>query len=366
MARKGLWLGVFVALLALSAWLMSRGDKEKSTVRPPKVEFPRNATPDESVRNQKRRTLPPLPSPNNNDEGFRMRRDPMLVALPVDKKRSAMVFEVEALKETPIAQIWLDCLLERTDRQGDASGLERFKERFGIDPLEDVERVAVSSERLAIMQGSFSGATFDPSVWNKRTYGEKGVIYENPESGRTIAMWGGDMMLMSGVSDSAEAVEDAIDRLESTDPNQKSILNETNAYGDIYGVLSPEDLAKMLPEEQDALAEKVQQVVDGISVHVDASEDVAIVADVNGPGGQDLEDLSRSFGAALAASRFKAKNDGNEELANLLDYAKVKQPAGGHFALDVALPIDVLKTLGPCRKSSPPSAATAEPKNTSK
>lgn len=347
MNRKGIWLVVAAALLGLSAWLMSRGDKEKPTVRPPKVEFPRYSRPEEHDRNRRRRTLPPLPSPSADAEGYRARRDPMLVALPTDPKRSAMVFEVEALKETPITKIWLDCLLARDDR--DRMSLDRLKERFGIDPLEDVERVAVSSERLFMMQGSFENARFDDAQWSKRTYGEKGVIYEDQESGRVVAMWG-DMFLGSGVPHSSEPVEDAIDRLESTDPKQRSILQDHQAYGDVFGVLSPDDLSKMLPPEQEALAERIREVVSRVDVHVDASDDVAMVADVQGPGDKEMEDLSKSFGAALAVGRIKAQNDGEEKLAQLLDFAKVKA-GGGQFSVDVALPIEVLKDLGPCRKS---------------
>ena len=137
MKKRGIWLGVAAALLALSAWLMSRGDKEKPTVRPPKVEFPRSSTSEESLRNQKRRTLPPLPS-RGGDEGFVMRRDPMLVALPRDPDRSALVFELSALKEAPIMQTWIDCLLAKEETASDRRGLSRFKDRYGIDPLEDV------------------------------------------------------------------------------------------------------------------------------------------------------------------------------------------------------------------------------------
>ena len=118
MKRKGIWLGVAALLLALSAWLMSRGDKEKPTVKPPKIEFPKHATPEENLRNQKRRTLPPLRSRSADDEGYRAKRDPMLVALPTDPKRSAMVFELEALKDAPIMKIWMDCMLRQQGERG--------------------------------------------------------------------------------------------------------------------------------------------------------------------------------------------------------------------------------------------------------
>ena len=87
-----------------------------------------------------------------------------------------------------------------------------------------------------------------------------------------------------------------------------------------------------------------------------------MVADVAGPGGQDLDDLSKSFGAALAVGRIKAKSDGDgdEKLAELLDYAKVS-PGSGQFTVEVALPIEALKDLGPCRKSNRAQAYEATP-----
>ena len=346
MKRRGLWLGVAVVLLALSAWLMSRGDKEKPTVRPPKVEFPRGANGEESSRNDKRRTLPPLPS--KDEEGFRRRRDPMLVALPTDPKRSAMVFEVAALKESELMKTWLDCVLASNDRS--AGDIERFKQRFGIDPLDDIERVAMSTDKLLLMQGAMERANFDPEIWSSRTYGEKGVIYHDKNNGRVFATWGPDMMMMSGTSDSAEVIEDAIDRLESPNPAEKPLIDDWRAYGDVYGVLSPDDLAKMLGKDQEALAAKIEQVVKHVDFHADVNDDVAMVADVGGNGDEeDMQDLAKSFGAALAVGRLKAQNDGDEKLAQLLDFAKVK-PFTGAFTVDVALPYELLKDLGPCRK----------------
>ena len=349
MKRKGIWLGVAVGLLALSAWLMSRGDSEKPTVRPPKVEFPHGQTQKESDRNNKRRTLPSLDDPSK--EGFHMKRDPLLVALPTDPKRSALVFELDALKESPIMKAWLDCVLER---EGSAAGdLQKFKDKLGVDPFEDIERVAMSSDKLMILQGNVGKATFDEESWDKRTYGEKGVIYTNPVSGRVVGMWGSDMMLVSGDPDSADAVQDAIDRLESTNPGQRSLLADFQAYGDVYGVLSPDDLAQSMGRGQKELADKVKQLVSRVDFHMDAAEDVAMVADVRGEprdgSADDMEDLAKSFGAALAVGRIKAQEDGDDKLAQLLDFAKVK-PSGGSFSVDVALPYELLKEMGPCRK----------------
>jgi hypothetical protein len=90
--------------------------------------------------------------------------------------------------------------------------------------------------------------------------------------------------------------------------------------------------------------------VQDVELHVDASEDVAITAEVAGGVGSEIEDLAKSLGGALSLARLKAQADGEEKLAELLDYAKIR-PNGGQFSLDLALPLDVLiRQMGPCRK----------------
>jgi hypothetical protein len=320
MKKRGVWLAAAMVLLALAAWLMSRGDKEKPTVRPRKIEFPRRPKPAESERASRRRTLPPLSAPPPGVEAPRWKRDPVLVALPADPKRSAMVFEIEALKGSPIMQIWLDCMLSRGDER---AGFARFKDRYGIDVLEDVERVATSSAGLILLQGAFEGAKFESERWTTRTYGERGVLHEDKDTGRVVATWGPDLLLADPRAEPG-VVEDAIDRLESTDPARGAILQEHQAYSDVYGVLSPDDLSKMLPPEQEQLAERIHETVERVEIHVDASEDVAVVAEVAGPAGREMEDLSKLFGAALSMGRLNAKREGEDELAELLDHARVE------------------------------------------
>jgi hypothetical protein len=58
------------------------------------------------------------------------------------------------------------------------------------------------------------------------------------------------------------------------------------------------------------------------------------------------------MGGALSLARLAAEERGDDRLRELLDYARV-QPNDGRFSLDVALPLDVLKQMGPCRKSEP-------------
>lgn len=341
--KKRVWLLLSALLLALAAFLMSRGDRDKTAAATPKVTFPRRPKPEEDARRERRRTLPPAPPTPEATEAPR-KRDPLLWALPSDPKKSAMVFEVSELKSSPLGQAWLDCMLARG---GEQRGRASFKESFGIDLLEDVERVAVSSNRVAVLSIAPGVAKLDKSGWPKRAFGDGGTIYEKPEGNQVMATWGSDIMLAG--QDAAE-VEATIRRLEAKDPQGAPAIPEWSTYGNIYGVLSPEDLAAMLPPEQAGIAAQVEEAVRRVHLHVDASEDVAMVADVEGAEGKELEDLSKTMGVALSVARATAEEKGNERLSELLEYAAVHPQKGGKFSLDMALPFEVLKEWGPCRK----------------
>lgn len=361
MKKRWGFLVAFAILLGLSAFFMSAGDKPKKPERALRAEFPRFAKPWEEARNQKRRTLLPPTSAGQEPDVAPRKRDPLLVALPTETNKSAVVFEVAALKDSPVGQAWLDCLLEKqANGKKQKRGRDEFKEKFGIDLLEDVDRVAVSSGKVAILSVTQGAARFDRSGWPERKVGEYGVLYENKEEGGVLATWG-DEIVLAGAD--AEAIEAAITRLESKAPARSAVIPDWAAYGDIYGVLSPEDLADMFPKDQfpkdqGDLAERLRRAVERVDLHVDTSEDVAIVADVNGPSEDEIGDLAKSMGGALSLARLGAEQNGDDKLRELLDYATVR-PNGGRFSLDVALPLDVLKEWGPCRKSEAPPAPSS-------
>lgn len=336
------WLLVAAALLGLAAWLMSRGDKPKRADREAEVVFPRYQRGEERIRNERRKTLPPA-RPKNPDAASPQptpKRDPLLVALPTDKKKSTVVFEIAGLRDSPVGKAWLDCLMRRDGKRG----LDKFQKEFGINPIEDIERVAVSSAPLMILSVPGDKLKFDEAGFSKRTFGSQGAIYEKPPSNEAFATWGG--LVLTGPN--AKMVEEAIARLESNEPVDPPIP-EWSQYGDIYGSISPHELSNMMPDGQEGLAAKIKEAVQRVDLHVDASNDVAMVADVEGPGQADIEDLGKSFGAALSLARLNAQSENEEKLAELLDYAAV-HPHGNRFSLDVALPFDLLKEMGPCRK----------------
>lgn len=340
--KKRAWLIAFGLLLGVAALLMARADRPKGPARRLAVEFPRRATPEENFRRDRRRTLAPAPLPED-EEGVRLKRDPLLVALPTDRDKSALVFEVEDLKASPIGQIWMDCMLAR---QGERRGRDRIEERLGINLFEDVERVAVSSGKVVILGVTPGAAMPAPSGATPQPHGERGQIYEMEEDGPVFATWG-DEIIVTGQS--RAEIEAALDRLEGKGQAPDPVIPDWATYGDIYGVLSPEDLADMLPEEQSELAARLREAVHRVELHVDASEDVALVADVTGPDAAEMSDLAKSLGAALTVARAGADGEGDERLSGLLEHATV-HPRDGRFSVDLALPLELLKEAGPCRK----------------
>jgi hypothetical protein len=343
--KRRAWLLAALVLLACAAFLMRRGESKEKPSPVAHVDFPHYARPEEHKRNQERRTLPPPPVKDDTKEGYRQKRDPVMTALPTTKGKSAMVFETAALKDSPIGRLWLDCML--SDR--DARELENFKKDYGVDMLNDVDRVAVSSEKVMILGGNFGAVHWDKADRQKRAYGTKGTIYSSNEGTigeKSIASWGDGIQLMGDT----KQIEAAIDRLEDRGTPEPPLIPEWSAYGDAYGVLSAEDFAKMLPDSQRDIAERLKGALERIELHVDASDDVAIVADATGPTATDVDDLGKTLGAALSLGRLKAQSDGDEKLAELMELARVS-PRDGRFSMELALPMPLIqREMGPCKK----------------
>jgi hypothetical protein len=342
--KRRAWLLAAVLLLACAAFLMRRGESKEKPAPVAHVEFPHYARPEEHKRNQERRTLPPPPIKDDTKEGYRQKRDPVMTALPTLRGKSAMVFEAAALKESPIGRLWLDCMLSERDAQE----LDRFKKDYGVDMLNDVDRVAVSSQKVMVLAGDFGAVHWDKLERPKRSYGTKGTIYasDDNQGGKAIASWGDGIQLLGDVNE----IEAAIDRLEDRTPPEPPLIPEWSAYGDAYGVLSAEDFAKMLPTSQREIAERLRGALERIELHLDASDEVAIVADATGPTATDVDDLGKTLGSALSLGRLKAQADGDEKLAELMELARVS-PRDGRFSLELALPMPLIqREMGPCKR----------------
>ena len=355
--RRLIYLWVAILLLAVAAALMLYGEEPAPDRPEVAVSFPRMLRPEERVRMESRRTLPaPPPETGEVLAGPERPRDPVLAALS-GGHGSAVVVEANAIRNSPVGKLLLDCL--RAEAREDP--FEKMKKESGVDLLQDLDRVALTEDGM-IVSGHFGNARWGDLFGEHATstrYGDGATLYHPvprevalPDGGRTVrqaeealATWS-DQVLLLGESD--EAVRGMIDRIEGRQAVEQPPLDESQTYGEIYGVLTAQDLARMFPGEQSDLAERFRAAADRIEIHVDTSRDVGIVADVRGSDPSQVEDLGKSLGAAMALARLGAQDDEQRDLADLLDLAKVR-PNGDQFKVELAIPLEVLeKYLSRC------------------
>ena len=356
--RRGVWLALAVVLLAVSGWLMFAGQGDEPAPEAPNVDFPRHMRGDDWKRAEQRRTQVMTPAPVKGKPVTEPQRprDPLLAALPRGKGRSAVVIEANALRYSPIGELLMECLMRDGGKR-----LDEFRKASGVDPLKDLDRLVITDQGV-MFSGDFSKARFKEMFQERVSadYGPGARVYEpgdvlfamddgGTRRGRdsgTFGTWNDQMLVVGETPDSVKEVLDRVNGGGSTEP---PIISENNTYGEMYGVLSVEQLAKMLPPDQGELAQRLKEVADTVELHMDASSDVAMVAQIRGSDESKVTDLGKSLGAALSLARLKAQADGNKDLAQMLDFAKV-QPDGSEFKLELAVPLDVLKErLAFCR-----------------
>jgi hypothetical protein len=345
--KVGYLLGAF-GLLALAAFLMR--EPEAPRMRRRALEFPRYPRSHEIERGEARRTLAlparkPIEShateePEAEADTPRPLTDPVLVALssPDDM---AVVLEAGALKGSPIGRMLLACQSPDTMAE-----LERFEERSGFRPLDQLERVGMTThdgKPVVVLSGDFSN--FDPGFGAPdkpvTTVGNARVLDREDVS---IAVWKGQMVVIGDPS----GVHSALDRLEGASPAAASFL-AGEAYGEMYGSLSGESLSQLLPEN---LRDQLWGAADRVLLHVDATDDLLLVADVNGRDAEKLSDLGQAIAGALSLGRLQAVREDDPLLADLLDESRVI-PSQGSFRLEVALPLSsVERQLGECASSA--------------
>ncbi|PTL85368.1 hypothetical protein [Vitiosangium sp. GDMCC 1.1324] len=357
--RRGLWLVFAVVLFGLAAWLMLSGQGEEEAPPPPKVAFPNRLRPQERERMEKRRTyvLPVVDAGTAVEQKPVRPRDPVLAALPRGKGKTAMVIEANAIRHSPIGELLLECLMNRGGED-----LARFKQETGVDPLQDLDRLVITDDGV-IVSGNFGDKRLKDLLSSRGStnydYGDEARLFEPqfernlPDGGVArrrgpqVGLWN-DQMLVFGRS--PDRVKEVIDRVEGRGPDEPPVISEGSTYGEMYGVISVEQLKKMFPSEQQELAAKLAEVAENVELHVDASSDFAMTAQVTGPNADKVTDLGKSLGGALSLARMKAQAEGEKELAQLLDFAKVR-PDGDEFKLELAVPLEVIKQqLAFCRE----------------
>jgi hypothetical protein len=335
MRRRWPWLAAAVVLFGAAALLMSIAGAPKRP--PPRVKMPSAMDADALERLTRRRTLYPRPpATSDSAEPARAPRltDPVLRAMPPQVKRAAIILEANAIRYSPIGQLLISCFAKRGELD-----FKKLKTDMGIDPLTDVDRIGM-------FDGTFMvSGQFGEAKWKEVFKGAKPValnehttLWQSPSPDeKLVATWRDEMIIMGRDRD---AIEETVARLEGTAPPVETpVIPERESYGEAYGAIAPDAIATLLAHDQPVLAERLRQVVSGINLHVDASHDVGLVLDARGSGA-DTVDFGKAVGSAMSMARLAAAAQGNKELGEILEYAKVV-PDGDKsgFRTELALPL---------------------------
>lgn len=343
MRRRRLWLVAALALFGLTGFLLWRSDEPKEAPAP-QVEIPRSLRPAEVERMERRAVLPAAPVPVS---ALAARppsrpRDPMLAALPGGKGGTAIVIEANALRYSPVGQLLLDCLTSR----GKDNPVQELKAQYGIDVLQDLDRVAITPHGV-LLSGNFQTAKWDELFQHAAgsAYGDAAELYHlrpdedgAPSQGLVSGVWKNQLVYLGSSEEDARA---AVDRVEGRAPSD-TLLSENQTYGEVYGVIGADQFLQMFPPDESDLARRFAAAAQQIELHVDATHDVGMQASIRGTDPQQVQDLGRSLAGLLSAARLQAAATGDDETAQLLDFAKV-EPSGDAFSLEMALPLDFLK-----------------------
>jgi hypothetical protein len=321
------------------------------------LQFPRFARPEELERQERRRTFAPqraasgaaVPAPEPahpphqpfTEPLAEPRFDPLQLAL--GGSELGVVLEARALQESPLGRMLLGCLSPDQTR-----ALTELEQKTGLHPLQQIERLAVagdgSDQAVLLLGGQFDG--FDPGALDAQLQFEplRGDVRWAESGDRAIAAWKDQLLLLG----TAQGVRTALARLQR-EPSEAAVGLASEAYGEVYGSLTGQAASRMLPLE---LRERFARAAERVTLHVDARDDLLLVADVYGEQQEPLRDLASMVGGALALGRLHAVRSENPVLADLLDESRVI-PGDGSFQVEMALPLGTLaEQLGECARSA--------------
>lgn len=336
------WLIVAALLLAGGAWLM-RGAEPPSRPPPPPVRLPTRMNGSEHLRADNRKTwLPQAALDAGTATAPPPAKDPVLALMPSEVKRAAVVAEVNAILNSDLGGLMTECFF------GDEGDFLRELKDAGVDPLNQIDRVAMIDDSM-VVTGDFRNSQwkrFLPQQTVKKDYGSKGEVIEvtGDDGGvQTFAVWNGQMFIAGGTEASQKQI---LDRLDGNAPSTGTpVLNDSMAYGEVYGVIAGEMLAQMVGQQDPRLGESLRQSAKSVQLHMDVSHDVGLVADIESSDPQKTEELRRTLGSALSLARMKATAAGKTKEADLLDLARVQSAEGGNdFRLQAGVPYEYMET----------------------
>jgi hypothetical protein len=351
-------LAVSVVLLAVAAGLARCGD-ERLGVTAPKVkpvEFPRERALREE--RQQRRAAASAPPSTPPSPATLSSRDRLTRALSSPGRGGAVVFEVNALRHSPLVDALLKC---RTQQQGDElAGLELLKTELGIDVTEDVDRVALDAEVLAV-SGFFDKLALPPELGDGEVYGDGGRIFTMvDDKGGTayLAKLGTDLVMTSTSEDELKA---AIDRTEGR-KEASGTFPDGVVGGEVYGMVGPALLQSLVGMGGGSgQLQGLAGMLTTTKLRMAVDQAAAVSLDIGTKSPEDGAELAKAIGGAVAMARSHAAAEGQQELAAMLEQARVVPNDDGSIAFDLAVPGDELLKLMGCPPMPTPAPSGETP-----
>jgi hypothetical protein len=321
-----------VVLLAL-AFFLSRGSAEASSA---------DAGP--APKEPSKKVAVTFPRDRMNDP----HRKPVVLA---QGQSGAVFIEANAIRHAPLVEAMLKC--REKENHG---GLEEMKQKLGIDPMEDVDRVGFDG-KVFVASGFFAKLKVPEELGAPAVYGDKGKVWSTVDDKGQRAYFGqlgDDMVLTAGSEDELHA---AMDRASGKTPVQTPDLPAGFGEGEIYGSVGASFIQSLFSESSDPMTQSLGKLLTSSTVRADVDQDAAFSMDLQAIDDKAGGDLSDAMKGVLAGLHAKAEKDGDDDLANLLEQARVSPSADGHFSLDVALPGEtILRGMG-CNADGTPIAA---------
>lgn len=360
MKRARLLILLVAVALLVGAALLSRcsdegeGSEDKKAAaasakeRAAKVVFPRDRRPTDR---RPPAALPPGTPPPRHPEAA---GDPIQRAMALPDGGAVFV-EVNAIRHSELVERLLAC---RKDEATD--GMRQMKEQLGIDPLEDVDRMALHKELFAV-SGYFEDLKLPPASGEPEAYGDGAQLFRvpRPEDPERVTVLGkvGDGLLVLG--DDEAQVKAAIDRAEGRAASGPAPSFEASKGSEVYGHFGPALLAELLGGAgADPLVARVSEIVTDGTVRMLVDDAVSMSLDFATEDPEAGKDLAKALGGALAGVRAQAVREGREDLAALLERARVLPQEDGSFGIDLAVPGEaVLEAMGCGEGDAPDTTA---------
>lgn len=322
-----------------------------------KVDFPR----DRALRALNERARARAAATTTTTTTTPAKVDRLTRALSSPGGAGAVIIEVNSLRHSPLVEAILAC--RAAQGSDDMQGLALMKEELGIDIGQDVDRIALDGEVLAV-SGFFSKLQLPAELGEGDAYGDGGRIFSMTDNAGKPAFMArvGDDLVMTSTDDAQ--LKAAIDRAEGRVEAAPS-FPEGVVGGEIYGLIGPEMIKTLLGASGDPALAGMADLLTTSALRMAVDEDAALSLDIGARSEKDAADIGKAISGLLAVARADARTNGETELAALLEQARIEPHADGSIAVDIAIPgADLLRMLGcpavPSKGGALPSTTTTK------